>query len=145
MQQTCMLHVGPTLTFLNCWLHRIRVCNATIDMVFILTFWNFPFERFGFSPQVHVDLWLYSITCFSAVYAWSLKGRTKKEISCFWDFEGFALNVDLFSYRRGSLIVEIYFGYDPVNSPKYANSARCLCLLDRHELRVHLSLTTISL
>jgi len=55
------VNLHAILTILNHWLHWIRVCNATIDMVFILKFWNLPFERFESSPNV--VLWLYSMTC----------------------------------------------------------------------------------
>ena len=58
------VNLHARLTFLNRWMHWIRVCNAAIDIhvVFLLKFWNLLFERFGSSPNV--VLWLYSMTCF---------------------------------------------------------------------------------
>ena len=51
------------------------------------------------------------------------QGRSQKEISCFVDFEGFALNLDQFPDRPRVRFwtVKIHLGYVPVNTYKYAN------------------------
>ena len=64
-------------------------------------------------------------------------GCSQKEISCFGDFRGFALNLDRVWYRWGFLIEKNYFGvWSRKHPPKYANGGLCLCLLGRHDLLV---------
>jgi len=103
------------LDIFNRWLHWIRVdlCNTTIDMVFILKFWNLPFERFGSSPNI--DVWLYLMTCFGCLWAVARVVTRKKfrvlGISGFihWIWS-FLIQVKFFNGKTS------FWWYDPVHS-----------------------------